>query len=317
MRAGRLTDVLLLQEPVKTKGPTGESVVWWETRNNLFTEQVPLGIDERVAAMRMVEGTVTRFKVRYVPNARVTWRALYYEKAYPLVAVVDKDLRHRETHLVARADAAHYPHFTYSVISVADGEEALSYLFTWRTDGYSTSRVRYREVGAPSWTTGAHVLARVLSHSVEVGGFSEGKTYEVQVYGENAEGWSPGWSGSKQWETPAPSFLISGVSFTVGRSFITSIFTTSEAAGCRVYGCVYDPLEPPGMQVAWYNSETPTHGTGHSHQKAGLTEGTTYAVSIRARNESGDYAYAPSMFGYYLVNTASDGDPGGEIGVVA
>lgn len=408
MRAGKLKERIIIQEPVRTRRTTGEELLWWSVKDTVFSEWRGLSTSERFQIAQFRAGDVSVFSIRYRTGITNEMRLLVRERAYAIVSVVDDRYKHRELLLYVLADAAAYPLFRYSSIAITQLTPT-SFQFVWSTDAHATDNLRYREVGAPSWTTLIESLGRSLAHSrsvaglvptktyevqvygvnaggkgpgwssstefyvpalhfeysaIEVSGsvptysfawittaaattraryrevgtgtwtytvedpvlvtnhsasgsgFVAGKTYEVQVYGENADDWTPGWSSSKEWATPAPpSFVISGVSFTVTRNTITSIFTTSEAAGCIVMGGLYDPEEPPGVLASWYTNLT-VHGTAHSHQKTGLVENTVYAINIRARNAGGVYAYAPSISGWYLVQTANAlGVGGGLIGI--
>jgi SPP1 family predicted phage head-tail adaptor len=102
--------------------------------------------------------------------------------------------------------------------------------------------------------------------------------------------------------------LITGVSFTVTKNSITTNYTTSENAKCRIYE-ITDPDSP----AVWYLNAT-EHAT-HSHIKTGLASSTNYKIQIYCSTTEGLYAWNPTYDGYYLVKTNSITETGG--GLVA
>lgn len=106
-------------------------------------------------------------------------------------------------------------------------------------------------------------------------------------------------------------FTISGVDFSVGATFIDTIFTTSASAACTIWGADYS-LYPELSFVLWYTNPA-LHGTAHTHRKSGLPSSREYAIRIYAVDGAGRWAYMPSSTGWYVVQTADAiGEGGGK-----
>jgi hypothetical protein len=250
---------------------------------------------------------VRKFLARYVAGVDNTYRLLYERRAWGIVSAVDVDFMHRETQIFCKSDEPGAPRFSYSAIMIATVSPG-RYSFTWNTDAYATQRIRTRVSGEETWTThtgGANVS---LEHTWSLDGFEPGESYDIAVWGENEDGWSPGWSASASWTVPEAFLNITGVEFTARSDRIDVSYVTDRNAGCRIYGALYVEEPEEILWEEWYENlaEHPTH----AHSKAGLVAGTVYAVRIYCQT-GGAAAWKPSQSGYYAVRTADENGEGG------
>jgi len=303
MRAGGLVEWAIFQEPEEYRDASGEPLEWWETIASKFVQSRAIGIAEREAISRTLEGERARYVMHYMDGITIRGRMLVDELAYSIEQVVDRDEKHREMDVYVRSDIAFYPLFSYRWLATQE-ISAGTYEFRWTTDAFASSKVRHREVGTVPWTETVHAAARSLSHSRTASGFVAGKTYEFQAYGENIQGKSPSWSMSKQWTVPASGTLhIMNVAFdTATKGRIGVSYTTNENAKCAIYGSPY----PIDDFVEWYANAT-EHISPHAHAKTGVALGRYYAVNIQCVTDEGLTAWAPSAGGYYVVKTSDEG----------
>ena len=199
MRAGQLRHTIIIQRLTATNTGGVITHAWAEydtVRAEVIQPPARFAASEFWAAQQVQDEEAVTFKIRYLSGVTQKMRVLYNYKAYDIKGVVDVKGRGREMMLIATIDPQEYSTFTYGDISITAGENAGDIIFTWSTDFYSSSDVRFKEQLISSWTDRdeADTDPRVLSHSFTVTNMKADADYDVQIWSANGAGWTPGWS---------------------------------------------------------------------------------------------------------------------------
>lgn len=100
MQAGQLRHQVALQSNTPTRNDSGELVESWSTWATVWASVEPLDGREFFNAQQVTSEVTTRIRMRYrdgvTPQLRVAWRS----RIYQIHAVIRKDERDREIHLM-------------------------------------------------------------------------------------------------------------------------------------------------------------------------------------------------------------------------
>ena len=206
MRAGQLRHSIVIQQVTETN--TGGVITnVWSEYDTVRAEVLPISGSEFWAAAQVQDEDVVMFKIRYLSGVLQKMRILYDYRAYDIKGVMP--VRGRRKEMLVRTTIApqEYATFDYGTISVAVGATDGDVDVMWSTGFYSSSNIRIREHEAAPMDfvdrTEADTDPRVLSHSFGITGVKASTLYELQVWGENEVGWSPGWSSSYYFSSAA------------------------------------------------------------------------------------------------------------------
>jgi len=203
MKAGSLRNIITIQQTTQTRNDAGEIVNTWATYISPWANISPLQGREFWAAQQVQNEQAIRIRIRYASGVNVRMRVLYNQRAWDIKSVSNVATRNRETEIIAVLQPDEYRQFAYSVITCAG--TAGNGTFTWSTTFYASSIFRIKESTTEIWTTRSEsdTTTRVLSHTATETGIKANTTYNVAVWGANANGWSPGWSATKTFSTDA------------------------------------------------------------------------------------------------------------------
>ena len=176
-------------------------------------------------------------------------------------------------------------------LTVGDGQLVVS----WRAPadngapivGYD---VRHRAVGSGVWAERSGTSAAT---SLTITGLTNGTTYEVQVRAGNAVG-KGAWSASATGTPVSVPSRPAAPTLTVGDGRLEVSWAAPADNGARIldYDVQYRSAGGTWRQLSDNGRYTNTRAT-----IAGLTNGTTYEVQVRAENSEGESGWSPSVRG--------------------
>lgn len=105
MRAGRLRHRLTIQEPVTSRGDSGEELVTWVTRGTVWAGIEPIRGKEALTANQILADLDTRIVIRwsgFVDDMTAKWRVLHKTTTYNIVSIAHKNLGQREVEIMAK-----------------------------------------------------------------------------------------------------------------------------------------------------------------------------------------------------------------------
>lgn len=105
MRAGRLSERIVLQEKAVTRGGNGEEVVTWETFATVWADVEPLSGREVVAVRAAQADLSLRVRLRYLAGVNPAMRVYWKGAAWPITEVIDVRARRTELELLCTGAA--------------------------------------------------------------------------------------------------------------------------------------------------------------------------------------------------------------------
>ncbi len=178
------------------------------------------------------------------------------------------------------------------------GNEQLTVTWTAPTDtggsAISSYHLRYREDGKGSWT---EITSGITGTNHVISGLTNGSSYEVQVRAVNASGESGAWSESASatptaipTTTPTVPAAPTAPTLEAGNASLRVTWTAPDDGGSAITG--YHLRHSADGGTSW--TEMSSGITGTSSTIAGLTNGTSYHVQVRAVNAVGNGAWSLS-----------------------
>lgn len=98
--AGKLRHRVTLQELVKTDDGYGGIAETWRDVATVWAAVEPLSGDERYAAQQVQSDLTHRVTIRYRAGVRPQMRVMYAGRVLQIVAVIDREERHRYLELL-------------------------------------------------------------------------------------------------------------------------------------------------------------------------------------------------------------------------
>lgn len=100
MRAGALRHTLVIEQPTETQDGHGQAVPSWSTFATVPGSLDPLSGREFIAASQVQAEVAARARIRYLAGVTSKMRISFDGKVYAIVAVIDRELRHRDIELL-------------------------------------------------------------------------------------------------------------------------------------------------------------------------------------------------------------------------
>jgi len=201
VKAGTLRNIITIQQTTQTRNDAGEIVDTWATYISPWANITPLQGREYWAAQQVQNEKTLRMIIRYASGVHVRMRVLYDQRAWDIKSVSNVGTRNAETEIIATLSPDEYKQFALS--TVAGTGTAGSATFTWTSNFYASTRFRIKESGVADWTTRAEsdTTTRVMSHTATETGIKASTTYNIAVWGANANAWTPGWTTTQIFTT--------------------------------------------------------------------------------------------------------------------
>ena len=202
MKAGSLRNIITIQQTTQTRNDAGEVVDTWATYIAPWANVLPLQGREFWAAAQVQNEKALRILIRYAGGVNVRMRVLHDQRAWDIKSVSNVGTMNKETEIIAVLSPDEYKQFALSAITIS-GVIPGSCTLSWTSNFYASSRLRIKEATVPDWATRAETdtATRVLAHAATETGLKISTTYNAQVWGANANSWTPGWTATKVFAT--------------------------------------------------------------------------------------------------------------------
>lgn len=100
MKAGRMRKRGELQQPVKSKSPTGQQLEAWERYDTVWIGVEPVSSRLRLASEQIYADVTHRGIVRFHSQIRHGHRVIVNGKIFEVTSVINRDERNRELELM-------------------------------------------------------------------------------------------------------------------------------------------------------------------------------------------------------------------------
>lgn len=248
MRSGALRHTIIIQEPTDVNTGGDPTILTWEEFDTVRAEVMPQRGSEYWSAKQIVDEEPVMFRIRYLADVTAKMRVLFDDKQHDIHHIENVEDANRELILTTTVRIDKYPQFAYFDKAVTEGTTPLTADFTWKTTAQASTKARYREVGQ-GWTASSETDTdpRVLEHAYTTPVLGIGNNYEIQPYGENEIGWTPGYGTSTTfyWDCDGtfhtgtftcPTITISEEAAASGGAayYVTITYTTDMKGSTRV-----------------------------------------------------------------------------------
>jgi SPP1 family predicted phage head-tail adaptor len=105
MRAGRLSERIVLQQKLVTRSDNGEEVVTWGEFATVWADVEPLSGREVVAVRAAQADLSLRVRIRYLPGVNPAMRVFWQGAPWPISEVIDVRARRTELELLCTGAA--------------------------------------------------------------------------------------------------------------------------------------------------------------------------------------------------------------------
>lgn len=105
MRAGRLRHRLTVQEPVISRGDSGEELITWVTRGTVWAAIEPIKGKEALTANQILADMDTRIVIRwseFADDITAKWRLKHKTTTYNIASLSHKNLGQREIEIISK-----------------------------------------------------------------------------------------------------------------------------------------------------------------------------------------------------------------------
>ena len=105
MQAGRLTQRVRIERPVKTRNSLGEQLVTWEEFATVWAAVEPLSGGELTSLRAELADVTARIRIRYRPGVRPEMRIVHGSAVYNIASAIDVGSRHHELEILGATEA--------------------------------------------------------------------------------------------------------------------------------------------------------------------------------------------------------------------